>query len=816
MMIHGPLVQRFDSLLFLLALPAAAQTQTCIECHAEVHRQWARSAHAKMMRPATERGVEGDFTKPSVVLRGSRYLLRHRNGLYSIGEVGAGGKEQEHRVDYTLGSRRVQQYLSTLGDGRIVILPIAWDNVGKKWIHDLDVHNPEEPANGQTQVWNKSCYSCHVTGGRKNFELDALRYSTKWQDFGVACESCHGPGREHVAKARARSETTLIRAAIVNPARLDALRSSMVCAQCHSLRDVYADGFKAGADYYDYFLPVMQYRLPASDDSAYWPDGRTRWFANDASGLWQSQCFLKGGATCLTCHSQAHDVASDSAPDSHCARCHAAVARNIPAHTRHAANSRGSSCVECHMPPSVAGISPRIRDHLISVPVPENTIRYGIPNACNLCHQDRDAEWALTALKKWGGGTRRETLIRRADAFARAQKGDPQAVPALLRVLADASEGAVVRANAAGFLGNFPEEPAAYDAVVKSFSDPEPLVRATAVLALRPRAAQREAAAPLLVSLLKDDIATVRVNAAIALVAMGVRRLPGEDGDRFKRAKALYRARADLESDDAAQQFAAGRFSLLSGDNDIAAARFRAAMKLDPALPAQYYLGVALAQKGDLLPARDILTAIRRSDPQYAAAQRALAQIEAQNPRQSGGDGSSLFLDGKVQFQNANYAPALKEFDQALQRAPHAEWAAKAAVLRAICLEKLGRTNEAETAMQALSRGAAAARDVDLQLAFIELLYDTGRPQEALRRADDLIAAVPDAPMARFWRAKALLQLHRTADAASAAEESIHLDPQLAAAHTLLIRIYQMQGRTADAAQQAQWVRDYQKRLESR
>ena len=37
----------------------------------------------------------------------------------------------------------------------------------------------------------------------------------------------------------------------------------MICAQCHSFRDIYADGFKAGANYYDYFLPVMEYRLPA-------------------------------------------------------------------------------------------------------------------------------------------------------------------------------------------------------------------------------------------------------------------------------------------------------------------------------------------------------------------------------------------------------------------------------------------------------------------------------------------------------------------------------------------------------------------------
>ena len=78
-----------------------------------------------------------------------------------------------------------------------------------------------------------------------------------------------------------------------------------------------------------------------------------------------------------------------------------------------------------------------------------------------------------------------------------------------------------------------------------------------------------------------------------------------------------------------------------------------------------------------------------------------------------------------------------------------------------------------------------------------------------------MIAAVPDSPMAFFWKAKVLLQLHRTGEAAGAAEESIRLQPQLPEAHNLLVRIYQMQGRTKEAAQQAEWLRDYQRRTQS-
>src|ERR1019366_6879175 len=83
--------------------------------------------------------------------------------------------------------------------------------------------------------------------------------------------------------------------------RLDGARNSMVCAQCHSFRDIYALGYRAGENYYDYFLPILEATQPVDRDPAYWPDGRTRRFSNDAFGLWQSECYLKGGLACTAC-----------------------------------------------------------------------------------------------------------------------------------------------------------------------------------------------------------------------------------------------------------------------------------------------------------------------------------------------------------------------------------------------------------------------------------------------------------------------------------------------------------------------------------
>jgi len=826
--------------LLSVALPLQAQSdkgyvgaEACAKCHAEINHNWAESLHSKTMQPASERSVVGDFSQSKVVLRGSPFFLQHQNGQYFITESILRGDAWEHRVEFTLGDRRFQHYLTTLPDGRIVLIPATWDIIRKKWLHEIDIGNPEEDSGVQVQVWNKTCHSCHVSQEHKNFDLQHNRYNTTWQNFGVNCERCHGPGRDHVARATGAKATDsatriFVKSAIVNPGRQDPIISTMICAQCHSLRDIYVDEFKAGANYYDFFLPVMEYRLPTSEDPAYWPDGRPRWLSNESIALWQSECFMKGGATCVTCHSDPHRINVNRnqllrrGNNTFCTKCHMAIAANVSKHTHHAPNSSGSSCVECHMPPAVIGLGGWIRDHSISVPAPENTIRHHIPNACNLCHKDQKAEWASQQVKAWYGDQLREKFIFRADAFTQARNGDPGAIPALLKILSNSSAGPLIRANAAGYLGNFPSDPSAYDIVVHSFSDPEPLVRATAATAIKPRAAQRAALAPELVSLLRDPVSTVRMSAAIALISMGVRQVPDQDTEWFERAKMLYRARAELESDDAQQQFAAGRFFFLSGDMDSAAAFFQESLILDPTIPAQYDLARTLAGKGNSKEARQILQAIPNNDPQYASAQRFLASLELNDVNQGdtplkstatqdSDEGQAAFFGGQVLYQNENYGSALKQLELALHFTSQAAWARKAQVYRAICLEKLARTQEAEAAMLVLSRDAAARDDVELQLAFAELLYETGREQEALKRIDELIAAAPKAPMAYFWRAKVLLQFHRTDEAASAAEESVRLLPQLPLAHNLLIRIYQTQGRTKEAAEEVQWLRNYER-----
>ena len=610
----------------------------CESCHAGIHRTWSQSRHSKMVQPATKVSVQGDFTRGRIKLRGQVFALSQRNGVFYITDSYLGGKLQEHRVDYTLGNRRIQHYLSKLPDGRIVVLPPSWDVARKQWFHNLDIDDPDEAPGVQVQIWNKHCYSCHVSQEQKNFNTRTGEYNTTWLDFGINCERCHGAGRAHATHLRdgRRSSDD-----IVLQTRLDPDRNTQVCAQCHSIRDIYANGYEGGFNYYDFFLPVLEFGYPSTGDPAYFADGRPRRFSNDALGLWQSECFLQGGVTCVNCHSEAHNTDIDKNPQLRadrnelCTGCHANLVRNnepaLAKHTRHAPGSAGRSCIECHMPAVLTSIKAQIRDHSISIPVPENTVRHGIPNACNNCHKDRDPVWASKQIAAWYGEHSGEKLIRRAQAFSMARKGDPGSISLLMAILANPKEGPVARANAAGHLGRFSYDPVALGALVHAVDDRETLVRALAAMNVRPGPADRAAAIQPLARALADPVAVVRIAAVASLVSLGVRDLRGESGEQFKRAKAAFAARAEHYSDDANQQIAAGKFYLLAGEAPRAVEALGLSLRLDPGAAAQYLLAYAYAQQGEISRAREILDRIQPSDAQYDAAQRLLRALPAQH-----------------------------------------------------------------------------------------------------------------------------------------------------------------------------------------
>ncbi len=285
-----------------------AGSETCTSCHEKAHAKWDQSRHSKMVQPATLESVKGDFSRGTVRLQDGDYELRVKDGKFFITESYFEDRRQEHQIDYTLGNRRIQHYLTTLDDGRIVLLPPSWDVLEGEWFHNLEIAAPDQKEGIiAVQLWNKNCFSCHVSEEVKRFDPVDLSYATEWRDFGTSCERCHGPGGEHASHYAGVDFEKGEPKFIVTFAKLDHERRSMVCAQCHSFRDVMAFGYTAGKDYFDHFLPYLEDGQGPSRDPTWYVDGKTRRFSTNALGLWQSECFNEGKLDCLTCHVDVHE-----------------------------------------------------------------------------------------------------------------------------------------------------------------------------------------------------------------------------------------------------------------------------------------------------------------------------------------------------------------------------------------------------------------------------------------------------------------------------------------------------------------------------
>jgi len=441
----------------------------CRTCHEDHHTSWSATFHSTMTQLPGPETVTGKFDgTPQVHVGGTARPFR-RAGEYLMEIPDGRGGQREAKVALTVGSRRYQQYFEQLPDGKgLQRLPVLWHMDEERWLPLSTVFLDNDDAEWRRfqATWNVNCVLCHNTGPRpgmtKPLSLDGSppEFESSVAELGIACESCHGPGATHVERHRnplsryASWNDEEGDATIVHPGRLDKERSVSVCGQCHGQR--YAkpieraeDWLKTGPTYRsgdlltDHATP-LSVSTPSLDPTdpemisrRFWRDGTPRLTAYEYQGIVSSACHVEGELTCLSCHAM-HDgdprgqIRPDRIGDAACTSCHEAIAADIPAHTRHAAGSSGSSCVECHMPRMVYGILDIHRSHRIEIPDPARDAAAGRPSACTLCHLDKSLGWAAGEMTRQYGRpfespTRRDdgAPIGLADSVASILAGDP-------------------------------------------------------------------------------------------------------------------------------------------------------------------------------------------------------------------------------------------------------------------------------------------------------------------------------------------------------------------------------------------------------
>jgi hypothetical protein len=413
-------------------------SSTCRACHPHEHATWHASYHRSMTQRADQHAVLADW-RGELTHAGQTWRLERRGEQFWIDMAdplalpGTTPHRVQHQVVMTTGSHNMQVYWFESGAGRITgLLPFSWQIAERRWIprHDSFVLPATDPNPG-FGAWSLVCSKCHATHSRPrlDFENNDLRGGDSHVgEFGIGCESCHGPGRAHIDRHRSPTSRYAARAndgpdpTITDPRRLPFDRATMVCGQCHGQFDYRF----TTATMHSWFQNGFRYR-PGDDvqvdrtvkfagDEQFWSDGLIRVAGREYNAVVRSRCHTQGHMTCFTCHAL-HQPPGDARPasewandqlhagdlDRSCSECHAKVAAAGAAHTHHAAGSEGSRCVNCHMPHTTYGLMKGVRTHQIDSPNVAVSVATGRPNACNQCHLDRSQGWAAEHLQSWYG-----------------------------------------------------------------------------------------------------------------------------------------------------------------------------------------------------------------------------------------------------------------------------------------------------------------------------------------------------------------------------------------------------------------------------
>ena len=370
----------------------------CIECHKENYTKWHNSRHPKMIQ---------DIKKdPSVVVADFTSLPSDADFLLKDAVYTVGGKfKQRYMIRHDINGS--EDYI--LGNYQWNVQTQKWQKFKpwKYWYKDAYPHNNKELPT------SRACDGCHFSG----FMSQEQRIEP-----GISCESCHGPASEHVKDP----DSKLYLASLSDP-----VRQNEVCLQCHMRnRDIRLANHNMSAIYgdardypfgYEAGKPLSAYKLPAPfimghETKEFYANGMGKKNRTQGNEFVHS---IKGkhGITCINCHNPhtLEPTAEKNSGNALCMKCHSFGSligphqNSLQAHTKHKANSKGSLCVECHMPKvgKHTGKSPlTVRTHLFGFVTPNETINYKMPhetNACFACHkEDRSMTQLQKDLERWG------------------------------------------------------------------------------------------------------------------------------------------------------------------------------------------------------------------------------------------------------------------------------------------------------------------------------------------------------------------------------------------------------------------------------
>jgi hypothetical protein len=324
----------------------------CVKCHEEESKTQHETAMGRALETVADSRVLR--SNPRMTFRFSPYTFQiERRGDQSIYSVTDGTRTVSEPILYSFGQGKAGQTYIYRRNGIFYESRVSYyrDINGLDFTigYERSVPPSLEDALGRAISMDeaRSCFSCHSTGAvyGKNLQLDKLMP-------GVSCESCHGPGRDHLAAMEAKQ---FLDKKIFNPGRMGADELTQeFCGSCHRSAESVMTLAQHGGINNVRFQPYRIFTSRGHDPN----DDRL---------------------SCTACHNPHQNLRERAADyDSNCLACHqSAAARRAPRLARvERADGRtakpcpvgSKDCTSCHMPKiEIPGSHFKFTDHRIRI-----------------------------------------------------------------------------------------------------------------------------------------------------------------------------------------------------------------------------------------------------------------------------------------------------------------------------------------------------------------------------------------------------------------------------------------------------------------
>lgn len=614
-------------------------SESCRECHENFYQLWEPSYHGQAMMP-----IDAGFIKKHqlpdsepIDVEGHQFTVEFGDSTMMMYERDGDKLVETYEVLWAMGGHNVYCFLTPFEKGKLQNIPLAYDANRKTWFnypeagvrHFNDDYPDDEalPWKDAMFAFNTGCYSCHISQLSSNFDLETETYHTTWREAGINCETCHGPGGEHIRifkNLKEGEEPEDIGLIVTTTFTQEQHNSS--CAPCHAKMSPITPSYMPGDRFFD------NYNLTTLEDRDFYPDGRDLGENYTMTGWMMNPCIEESELHCVTCHTSSGRDRNRDNPNNSCLQCHTDKAADIAAHTGHKPED-GLTCLSCHMPKrEFVGHFLR-SDHSFRPPMPEATIKFGSPNACNQCHKDKTAEWANEIVKKRPNGNYQEETLEWAQLVKEARDQEWKNVDKMYELIRDPETNEVVANSLIRLLGNYPDESKA-GVLIEALNNKSALVRSSAAYGLA--GIFTTEAKNALLKACEDEIRLVRIQAANAILMFPENAFTLEQQAVIDKAEAEYVTSMTSRLDNWSNHYNLGIYHQNKGDARAALNSYETAARLYPeSLMPLINSSVLYSYIGNPAKAEENLEKVLEMDPGNEAANLNLGLLLAEQGRLS-------------------------------------------------------------------------------------------------------------------------------------------------------------------------------------